>query len=217
MLLPKLGGFWLLPPRDFPHHYESHPMDHDSDSSGHTESEARPRAHRMVSDRLAKERISEVQDSDRPAIRESSWSVKAARFLSSTRVSASSIGLSSSRTRFSMRLIWSGSPSTTRAVIVLCPSCLHAVSRRKPAKVVNLPSCSGLTRIGFNRPYFWMESANSRSPVSFEVFRGSAGLGWMKSRSMKAILGVTERDSFVSEAVLIFNFAFLLFTCLRNP
>jgi len=35
MLLPKLGGFWLLPPRDFPHLNESHPMDHDSDSSGH--------------------------------------------------------------------------------------------------------------------------------------------------------------------------------------
>ncbi len=38
MTLPKLGGFWLLPPRDFPHRNESHPMDHDSDSSGHTES-----------------------------------------------------------------------------------------------------------------------------------------------------------------------------------
>src|SRR6266850_432954 len=25
MLLPKLGGFWLLPPRDFPHIKESHP------------------------------------------------------------------------------------------------------------------------------------------------------------------------------------------------
>jgi len=37
MLLPKLGGFWLLPPRDFPHLNESHPMDHDSDSSGHTD------------------------------------------------------------------------------------------------------------------------------------------------------------------------------------
>jgi len=37
MLLPKLGGLWLLPPRDFPHLNESHPMDHDSDSSGHTE------------------------------------------------------------------------------------------------------------------------------------------------------------------------------------
>ena len=36
MLLPKLGGSWLLPPRDFPHLNESHPMDHDSDSSGHT-------------------------------------------------------------------------------------------------------------------------------------------------------------------------------------
>ena len=35
MLLLKLGGSWLLPPRDFPHHYESHPMDHDSISSGH--------------------------------------------------------------------------------------------------------------------------------------------------------------------------------------
>ncbi len=27
---------WLLPPRDFPHNSESHPMDHDSYSSGHT-------------------------------------------------------------------------------------------------------------------------------------------------------------------------------------
>jgi len=36
MLLPKLGGSWLLPPRDFPHFCESHPMDHDSNSSGHT-------------------------------------------------------------------------------------------------------------------------------------------------------------------------------------
>ena len=36
MLLPKLGGFWLLPPRDFPQQSnESHPMDHDSNSSGH--------------------------------------------------------------------------------------------------------------------------------------------------------------------------------------
>ena len=35
MLLPKLGGLWLLPPRDFPHLNESHPMDHDSNSSGH--------------------------------------------------------------------------------------------------------------------------------------------------------------------------------------
>ena len=34
MLLPKLGGFWLLPPRDFSHTSESHPMDHDSVSSG---------------------------------------------------------------------------------------------------------------------------------------------------------------------------------------
>ena len=42
MLLPKLGGFWLLPPRDFPHLSESHPMDHDSNSSGHTEIKARP-------------------------------------------------------------------------------------------------------------------------------------------------------------------------------
>ena len=38
MLLPKLGGSWLLPPRDFSHHSESHPTDHDSDSSGHTKS-----------------------------------------------------------------------------------------------------------------------------------------------------------------------------------
>ena len=36
MRLPKLGGFWLFPPWDFPHLNESHPMDHDSDSSGHT-------------------------------------------------------------------------------------------------------------------------------------------------------------------------------------
>jgi hypothetical protein len=36
MLLPKLGGFWLLPPRDFSQLNESHPMDHDSNSSGHT-------------------------------------------------------------------------------------------------------------------------------------------------------------------------------------
>src|SRR3989304_5825052 len=36
MLLPKLGGLWLFPPRDFPHLNESHPMDHDSVSSGHT-------------------------------------------------------------------------------------------------------------------------------------------------------------------------------------
>jgi hypothetical protein len=35
MLLPKLGGSWLLPPRDFPHLNEFHPMDHDSVSSGH--------------------------------------------------------------------------------------------------------------------------------------------------------------------------------------
>jgi hypothetical protein len=35
MLLPKLGGSWLLPPWDFPQLYESHPMDHDSVSSGH--------------------------------------------------------------------------------------------------------------------------------------------------------------------------------------
>ena len=32
MLLLKLGGSWLLPPRDFPHSTESHPMDHDSNS-----------------------------------------------------------------------------------------------------------------------------------------------------------------------------------------
>jgi hypothetical protein len=38
MLLPKLGGFWLLPPWDFSHLNESHPMDHDSDSSGHAKS-----------------------------------------------------------------------------------------------------------------------------------------------------------------------------------
>ena len=36
MLLPKLGGFWLLPPRDFSQPNQSHPMDHDSNSSGHT-------------------------------------------------------------------------------------------------------------------------------------------------------------------------------------
>ena len=36
MLLPKLGGLWLFPPWDFPHQSESHPMDHDSISSGHT-------------------------------------------------------------------------------------------------------------------------------------------------------------------------------------
>ena len=42
MLLPELGGSWLLPPRDFPHFNESHPMDHDSISSGHTEYHARP-------------------------------------------------------------------------------------------------------------------------------------------------------------------------------
>ena len=35
MLLPKLGGSWLLPPRDFPHQSESRPTDHDSNSSGH--------------------------------------------------------------------------------------------------------------------------------------------------------------------------------------
>ena len=41
-LLPKLGGFWLLP-RDFPHLFlsGSHPMDHDSDSSGHANMHAR--------------------------------------------------------------------------------------------------------------------------------------------------------------------------------
>jgi len=42
MLLPKLGGFWLLPPRDLPHLNESHPMDHDSNSSGHANTQARP-------------------------------------------------------------------------------------------------------------------------------------------------------------------------------
>src|SRR5262245_38803792 len=36
MPLPGLGGSWLLPPRDFSHLNESHPMDHDSNSSGHT-------------------------------------------------------------------------------------------------------------------------------------------------------------------------------------
>jgi hypothetical protein len=30
MLLPKLGGFWLLPPQDFLNKRERHPMDHDS-------------------------------------------------------------------------------------------------------------------------------------------------------------------------------------------
>jgi hypothetical protein len=40
MLLSKLGGSWLLPPRDFPHINESHPMDHDSVSSGHTNTKA---------------------------------------------------------------------------------------------------------------------------------------------------------------------------------
>src|SRR5882724_11923620 len=35
LLLLKLGGSWLLPPGDFPPSTESHPMDHDSDSSGH--------------------------------------------------------------------------------------------------------------------------------------------------------------------------------------
>src|SRR5262245_29025349 len=41
MLLLKLGGLWLLPPWDFPHQNESHPMDHDSNSSGHTMKQAR--------------------------------------------------------------------------------------------------------------------------------------------------------------------------------
>ena len=36
MLLSELGGSWLLPPWDFPHFREHHPMDHDSNSSGHT-------------------------------------------------------------------------------------------------------------------------------------------------------------------------------------
>src|SRR5262245_25726787 len=40
MLLPKLGGFWLLPPRDFPH-VRVTPMDHDSISSGHAKSKRR--------------------------------------------------------------------------------------------------------------------------------------------------------------------------------
>ena len=39
MLLPKLGGFWPLPSRDFSHTSESHPMDHDSISSGHTKTQ----------------------------------------------------------------------------------------------------------------------------------------------------------------------------------
>jgi len=48
MLLPKLGGFWLLPPRDFPL-IEGHPMDHDSNSSGHTnyDSAEKPRLFEM--------------------------------------------------------------------------------------------------------------------------------------------------------------------------
>jgi len=33
-------GFWLLPPWDFSHLNESHPMDHDSDSSGHANMKA---------------------------------------------------------------------------------------------------------------------------------------------------------------------------------
>jgi hypothetical protein len=35
---------WLLPPRDFSHHFlsESYPMDHDSISSGHTLALVRP-------------------------------------------------------------------------------------------------------------------------------------------------------------------------------
>ena len=55
MLLPKLGGFWLLPPRDSSHHFlsESHPMDHDSDSSGHANTQARPQL-RSSSSRLLK-------------------------------------------------------------------------------------------------------------------------------------------------------------------
>jgi hypothetical protein len=40
MLPPKLGGSWLLPPWDFPQTNESHPMDHDSNSSGHTNNHA---------------------------------------------------------------------------------------------------------------------------------------------------------------------------------
>jgi hypothetical protein len=46
MLLPKLGGLWLFPPWDFPHQNESHPMDHDSNSSGHTNIQA---PHKKVS------------------------------------------------------------------------------------------------------------------------------------------------------------------------
>ena len=40
--LPVLAGLWLLPPRDFPQFTESHPMDHDSISSGHTLTLVRP-------------------------------------------------------------------------------------------------------------------------------------------------------------------------------
>lgn len=36
MLLPRLGGFWLLSPREFSQINESHPTDHDSSSSEHT-------------------------------------------------------------------------------------------------------------------------------------------------------------------------------------
>jgi len=42
MLLLKLGGSWLLPPRDFSHKNEIHPMDHDSNSSGHTNKKTWP-------------------------------------------------------------------------------------------------------------------------------------------------------------------------------
>lgn len=49
MLLPELGGPWLLPPRDFPQQLESHPMDHDSHSSGHTDCKARPHLSRRTS------------------------------------------------------------------------------------------------------------------------------------------------------------------------
>src|SRR5262245_28454662 len=46
MLLLKLGGLWLLPPWDFPHQNESHPMDHDSNSSGHTKIQSLTPKHR---------------------------------------------------------------------------------------------------------------------------------------------------------------------------
>lgn len=43
--------------------------------------------------------------------------------------------------------------------------------RREPAKVVNVPSWSGLKRMEFNRPYFWIDSANPQRPSSFRLFR----------------------------------------------